>query len=228
MKNREKFFELSESELEEKFKHYKEELFNLRFQAVTGQLSNPSRISLVRRNIARVKTYLAQIEKNRIQGMLKAEYEALLKEKNIDSMKTPVSEKISKLKARLSEKARKVNADIKANCDKKVAELLKNIRGQVSKKLQALKKGENNPQLSAVSKRLRDNKLSIRKKFLDKLTELGLNDASQIASLKESKRAKLRELENIRALQRELNTGGLMELFLQINRENRKNKGQQK
>lgn len=228
MKNREKFFELSESELEEKFKHYKEELFNLRFQAVTGQLSNPSRISIVRRNIARVKTYLAQIEKNRIQGMLKAEYESLLKEKNFDSMKTPVSEKISMLKARLSAKARKVNADIKANCDKKVAELLKSIRGEVSKKLQALKKGENNAQLSAVSKRLRENKVSIRKNLLDKLTELGLNDASQIASLKESKRAKLRELENIRALQRELSTGGLNELFLQMNRENRKNNGQQK
>lgn len=57
MKNREDFSELNELELEEKYKHYKEELFNLRFQAVTGQLANPSRISLVRRNIARVKTY---------------------------------------------------------------------------------------------------------------------------------------------------------------------------
>ena len=222
MKNRENFSELSETELEEKFKHYKEELFNLRFQAVTGQLSNPSRISLVRRNIARVKTYLAQLERNRIQGMLKSEYEALLKEESIDSMKTPLSEKISKLKARLAAKARKVNADIKANCDKKVAELLKNIRGEVSKKLQALKKGENNAQLSAVSKRLRDNKCSIRKKFLDKLTEMGLNDASQIATLKENKRAKLRELENIRVLQRELSTGGLNELFKQMAREGRK------
>jgi large subunit ribosomal protein L29 len=222
MKNRENFSELSETELEEKFKHYKEELFNLRFQAVTGQLSNPSRISLVRRNIARVKTYLAQLERNRIQGMLKSEYEALLKEESIDSMKTPLSEKISKLKARLAAKARKVNADIKANCDKKVAELLKNIRGEVSKKLQALKKGENNAQLSAVSKRLRENKCTIRKKFLDKLTEMGLNDASQIATLKENKRAKLRELENIRVLQRELSTGGLNELFKQMARESRK------
>ena len=222
MKNRENFSELSETELEEKFKQYKEELFNLRFQAVTGQLSNPSRISLVRRNIARVKTYLAQLERNRIQGMLKSEYEALLKEESIDSMKTPLSEKISKLKARLAAKARKVNADIKANCDKKVAELLKNIRGEVSKKLQALKKGENNAQLSAVSKRLRENKCSIRKKFLDKLTEMGLNDASQIATLKENKRAKLRELENIRVLQRELSTGGLNELFKQMARESRK------
>ncbi len=222
MKNRENFSELSETELEEKFKHYKEELFNLRFQAVTGQLSNPSRISLVRRNIARVKTYLAQLERNRIQGMLKSEYDALVKEESIDTMKTPLSEKISKLKARLAAKARKVNADIKANCDKKVAELLKNIRGEVSKKLQALKKGENNAQLSAVSKRLRDNKCSIRKKFLDKLTEMGLNDASQIATLKENKRAKLRELENIRVLQRELSTGGLNELFKQMAREGRK------
>jgi len=222
MKNRENFSELSETELEEKFKHYKEELFNLRFQAVTGQLSNPSRISLVRRNIARVKTYLAQLERNRIQGMLKSEYEALLKEESIDSMKTPLSGKISKLKARLAAKARKVNADIKANCDKKVAELLKNIRGEVSKKLQALKKGENNAQLSAVSKRLRENKCTIRKKFLDKLTEMGLNDASQIATLKENKRAKLRELENIRVLQRELSTGGLNELFKQMARESRK------
>ncbi len=222
MKNRENFSELSETELEEKFKHYKEELFNLRFQAVTGQLSNPSRISLVRRNIARVKTYLAQLERNRIQGMLKSEYEALLKEESIDSMKTPLSEKISKLKARLSAKARKVNADIKANCDKKVAELLKNIRGEVSKKLQALKKGEDNQQLSAVSRRLRDNKCSIRKKFLDKLTEMGINDASKIATLKDSKRAKLRELENIRVLQRELSTGGLNELFKQIARDGHK------
>ena len=222
MKNRENFSELSETELEEKFKHYKEELFNLRFQAVTGQLSNPSRISLVRRNIARVKTYLAQLERNRIQGMLKSEYDALVKEESIDTMKTPLSEKISKLKARLAAKARKVNADIIANCDKKVAELLKNIRGEVSKKLQALKKGENNAQLSAVSKRLRDNKCSIRKKFLDKLTEMGLNDASQIATLKENKRAKLRELENIRVLQRELSTGGLNELFKQMAREGRK------
>ncbi len=208
MKNREDFSELNEKELEEKFKHYKEELFNLRFQAVTGQLSNPSRISLVRRNIARVKTYLSKIEKNRLHDMLKAEYDALLKEESIDSMKTPLTEKISKLKARLNVKARKVNDDIKANCDKKVAELLKNIRGEVSKKLKAAN-GKDDAQLKAASKRLRDPKCTIRTKFLDKLTEMGLNEASQIATIKESKRAKLRELENIRALQRELANGKL-------------------
>jgi len=208
MKNREDFSELNEQELEEKYKHYKEELFNLRFQAVTGQLSNPSRISIVRRNIARVKTYLTRLEKVKIAQLLKAEYDALLKEEKIDSLKTPLSEKISKLKARLSLKARKVNQEIKNNCDKKVAELLKSMRGEVSKKLRDAK-GSEDAQLKAASKKLRDPKCTIRKKFLDKLSEMGLNEASQIATIKENKRAKLRELENIRVLQRELTAGRL-------------------
>ena len=54
MKTIENLSELTEQELEEKFQHYKEELFNLRFQVVTGQLSNPSRIKLVKKQIARV------------------------------------------------------------------------------------------------------------------------------------------------------------------------------
>jgi large subunit ribosomal protein L29 len=208
MKNREDFSELNEQELEEKYKHYKEELFNLRFQAVTGQLSNPARISIVRRNIARVKTYLTRVEKDKLHRMLKEEYDALLKEDKIDSMKTPLREKISRLKSRLSHKARKVDQDIRNSCDKKVAELVKAIRSEVSKKLRS-SKGKEEVQLRAVSKRLKDPKCTIRKKFLDKLSEMGLNEASQIANLKETKRAKLRELEGIRALQRELTAGRL-------------------
>jgi large subunit ribosomal protein L29 len=208
MKNREDFSELNKQELEEKYKHFKEELFNLRFQAVTGQLASPSRISLVRRNIARVKTYLTRLERENIAKMLKAEYEALLSEEKIDSFKTPLSEKISRLKARLSVKARKVNQEIKSDCDKKVAELLKSIRHEVSEKLH--KQGKDaDAQLKSISKKLRDPKLSIRKKFLDKLSEMGLNGASQIAKVKESKHAKLQELESIRVLQRELTTGHL-------------------
>jgi hypothetical protein len=140
--------------------------------------------------------------------MLKEEYDALLKEDKINSMKTPLREKIAKLKSRLSLKARKVNQDIKISCDKKVAELVKNIRSEVSKKLRS-SKGKEEVQLRAVSKRLKDPKCTIRKKFLDKLSEMGLNEASQIASLKETKRTKLRELESIRALQRELTAGRL-------------------
>jgi large subunit ribosomal protein L29 len=36
--------ELSDAELVEKLDEFKEELFNLRFQNVTGQLDNPNRL----------------------------------------------------------------------------------------------------------------------------------------------------------------------------------------
>ena len=41
----------------------KKELFNFRFQNATKQLSNTSRITLVRKNIARIQTVLTQKEK---------------------------------------------------------------------------------------------------------------------------------------------------------------------
>ena len=41
----------------------KKELFNLRFQNATNKLSNTSRITLVRKNIARIQTVLTQKEK---------------------------------------------------------------------------------------------------------------------------------------------------------------------
>ena len=41
----------------------KKELFNLRFQNATNQLSNTSKITLVRKNIARIQTVLTQKEK---------------------------------------------------------------------------------------------------------------------------------------------------------------------
>jgi large subunit ribosomal protein L29 len=48
--------ELSDAELVEKLDELKEELFNLRFQNVTGQLDNPRRLKQVRHDIARVLT----------------------------------------------------------------------------------------------------------------------------------------------------------------------------
>ncbi|QBS37024.1 50S ribosomal protein L29 [Thermaerobacter sp. FW80] len=48
--------ELSDEELAKKLRELKEELFNLRFQAATGQLDNPMRLRQVRRDIARVQT----------------------------------------------------------------------------------------------------------------------------------------------------------------------------
>ena len=50
--------ELTSAEIEQKVSTYKEELFNLRFQSVTGHLENPARISQVRKNLARCKTIL--------------------------------------------------------------------------------------------------------------------------------------------------------------------------
>jgi large subunit ribosomal protein L29 len=48
--------ELSDEELHQKGQELVEELFNLRFQLATGQIENVSRITAVRRDIARVKT----------------------------------------------------------------------------------------------------------------------------------------------------------------------------
>jgi large subunit ribosomal protein L29 len=39
----------------------KKEQFNLRFQAAGGQVENPSRAKIVRREIARIKTVLGQM-----------------------------------------------------------------------------------------------------------------------------------------------------------------------
>lgn len=48
--------ELSDDELVQKLRQLKEELFNLRFLAATGQLENPMRIRQVKKSIARIKT----------------------------------------------------------------------------------------------------------------------------------------------------------------------------
>ena len=48
--------------LETKLREAKEELFNLRFQLATGQLTNNRRISTVKRDIARIYTVLRERE----------------------------------------------------------------------------------------------------------------------------------------------------------------------
>ncbi len=53
----------SQAELQDELVAAKKELFNLRFQNATNQLDNTSRISEVRRNIARISTIIAQNEK---------------------------------------------------------------------------------------------------------------------------------------------------------------------
>ena len=53
--------ELTESELQQKLKDLKEELFNLRFQLAINQLENPMRITAVKRDIARVSTVMSEL-----------------------------------------------------------------------------------------------------------------------------------------------------------------------
>ena len=54
--------EADESELETRLAEAKQELFNLRFQIVTGQLDNSARINTVRKDIARILTVLREKE----------------------------------------------------------------------------------------------------------------------------------------------------------------------
>ncbi len=54
--------EYSISELNDKLAKLKEELFNLRFQLAINQLENPMRIVAVKKDIARVKTVIREIE----------------------------------------------------------------------------------------------------------------------------------------------------------------------
>ena len=49
-------------ELNEQLAKLKEELFNLRFQLAINQLENPMRIVAVKKDIARVKTVIREIE----------------------------------------------------------------------------------------------------------------------------------------------------------------------
>ena len=51
-----------------KLKDLKEELFNLRFQNAINQLENPMRINAVKKDIARVKTVLRELELKEAQG----------------------------------------------------------------------------------------------------------------------------------------------------------------
>ena len=53
---------MTTTELEEKLAELKQELFNLRFQHSVNQLENPMRMKAVKRDIARVKTFIRKQE----------------------------------------------------------------------------------------------------------------------------------------------------------------------
>jgi len=53
---------LEDEKLRDQLKVFDEELFNLRFQQVTGRLTNTARFKQVRKDVARVKTILRERE----------------------------------------------------------------------------------------------------------------------------------------------------------------------
>ena len=57
-----KIREMSEAELNSELVRMKKDLFNLRFQHVTGQLENPIKMRETKRDIARVKTIIREKE----------------------------------------------------------------------------------------------------------------------------------------------------------------------
>lgn len=48
--------DMTDDELKERLRETRKQLFNLRFQHATGQLDNPRKLKLVRRDIARILT----------------------------------------------------------------------------------------------------------------------------------------------------------------------------
>lgn len=54
--------ELSNTEIAQQIETLKDELFNLRFQQATGQLTNTARMKTVKKDIARMKTVLTERE----------------------------------------------------------------------------------------------------------------------------------------------------------------------
>ena len=63
-----KMREMTEVELTAELEKMKKELFNLRFQHVTGQLENPVKMREVKRNIVRVKTIMREKELEKVQA----------------------------------------------------------------------------------------------------------------------------------------------------------------
>ncbi len=60
--------QLSDEELRDRLREAYQELFNLRFQKATRELTNFARIGQVRKDIARFKTILRERELAQLQG----------------------------------------------------------------------------------------------------------------------------------------------------------------
>ena len=105
--------EYDTAELEHQLSETRRELFNLRFQLATGQLDNSSRMSHVKRDIARMLTELRAREIAEAEGLAIAElpaHRAAARRKADDDAKgrdaTTASERRAKAKAEAAEAGR--------------------------------------------------------------------------------------------------------------------------
>jgi large subunit ribosomal protein L29 len=65
--------ELADDQLFDQLDEAKKELFNLRFQFATGQLESSARMTLLKRNIARIRTVLREREIAAAEALASAE-----------------------------------------------------------------------------------------------------------------------------------------------------------
>lgn len=59
---------LAAEEIRTKIADARDEVMKLRFQQVTGQLTDPSRLTILRRDIARMETILRENERAAVEG----------------------------------------------------------------------------------------------------------------------------------------------------------------
>ncbi len=75
-KTKESLRDIGDGELLDKLASSKEELFNLRFQHVTGQLDNSARLGVVRKQVAQLNTELRSREIAAAEALSKNEENA--------------------------------------------------------------------------------------------------------------------------------------------------------
>lgn len=59
---------MTETELQAKVQDLRQEFLNLKIQQQSGRLERPSRLREIRRTVARIKTVLAQKEREKVEG----------------------------------------------------------------------------------------------------------------------------------------------------------------
>ena len=73
MAKRDEYRDLGDAELFERLRDAKQELFNLRFQHVTGQLDNSAKLSEAKRQVARIHTEIRAREIAAAEALVAAE-----------------------------------------------------------------------------------------------------------------------------------------------------------